>query len=93
MTPSSLNMNTFIHYAKTQGLGSVECANMLHILSVDKYTKEQKKSARKALQLSAKYHWRHMLVVEKETKYNDRVFSKASNKRLYFWAQNKNSPV
>lgn len=66
---------------------------MLFVLNSDKHTKDQKKQARLALQESAKFHMRHMLFANSEQKYNNRVFSKASNKRLYFWAQNKNSPV
>jgi hypothetical protein len=44
---------------------------------------------RKALQAAAKAANRHHL----EGKFNDRVFSKASNKRLRNWSQDRNTPV
>lgn len=88
-----INLSTYLHYAKVKGLSSMDCGTLLYVLNSDKHTKDQKKQARLALQHSAKYHLRHMLFANSKQQFTDRVFSKASNKRLYYWAQNKNSPV
>lgn len=89
----TINLNTYLHYAKIKGLSQMDCGTLLYVLNSDKHTKDQKKQARLALQHSAKYHLRHWLIVHTDKKFTDRVFSKASNKRLFYWAQNQNSPV
>jgi len=88
---TTINFVTYLHLAKTKGLCANDCATLLYVLNSEKHDKTDKKDARMALQYSARYHMRHFLY-GKGKSFN-RVFSKASNKRLYFWAQNKNSPV
>ena len=50
---------------------------------------DHNKLGRDALKLCAKVANRHHV----DGLINDRVFNKASTKRLQFWAQNKNTPV
>lgn len=56
-------------------------------------TADNNKIGRTALQKCAQAANRHRVIFNGEVMHNNRVFSKASTKRLMFWAQNKNTPV
>lgn len=68
-------------------------AQMLFDLAAFGDTKAERKLGRDALKLCARAANRHRVVFQGEVLHADRVFNKASNLRLKFWAQNVNTPV
>jgi hypothetical protein len=68
-------------------------AQMLFDLAASGDTKAERKLGRDALKLCARAANRHRVIFQGEVLHTDRVFNKASNLRLKFWAQNSNTPV
>jgi hypothetical protein len=60
---------------------------------LDLATVSDNKLGRIALQKCAQAANRHRVIFDGAVMHTDRVFSKASTKRLFNWAQNKNTPV
>lgn len=68
-------------------IGAFRAAMLLNLAKTDK-------KGRRALQLCAREAGRHCVIgSDGLTRFNDRVFSKASTHRLSQWAQNRNSKV
>ena len=55
--------------------------------------KEERKLARKALQIAADAAGRSIITLADGRQIGNRVYSKASNRRLRNWSQDRNSPV
>ncbi|MFZ9739200.1 MAG: hypothetical protein ACO3EZ_14440 [Prochlorotrichaceae cyanobacterium] len=68
--------------ARPRVIGAHRAALLLNLAQTDRL-------GRRALQACAKAANRHHV----EGQHNDRVFNKASNKRLAMWAQDRNSRV
>ena len=65
-------------------------AGALFLLATQGATPTRRALGRRALQAAAKAAGRHLSA---DGIFSDRVFSKASNRRLVMWAQNINTPV
>lgn len=72
-------------------IGAKRVAMLLEATKSDDKTLRHK--ARFALKMCAWANKRHNVIMNGETILKDRVFNKASNARLAFWAQDMNTPV